>query len=303
MKKIKGQGTLTKFITSKIAVINKRSFTKITHSLSDLKRIALLINNDRPIDLQVVGFSSLRDYPEQILSILSFVRYVGRPTSWTIYSDGSHTDKEIETIKSVFPFVTIIKNHINDLVNIKPALQPFKQELMHFTENHVLGKKLFFYLNHKIDNPTLFLDSDVLFYEKASILHPILHQNVAGWYLPDAVWGCLDSRYTSETAQQLDQVNAGFVIMNAELPNLSDGLNFLKRINFTYEYFSEQTVMHIISKTNNFTSFDPKSFIVNSDDQFDFSYLYSRENIAVRHYTSPVRHKIWQRDWRWHLSL
>ena len=66
---------------------------------------------------------------------------------------------------------------------------------------------------------------------------------------------------------------------------------FLKELNSTYEYFSEQTVMHILSKTNNFKRLNPQDFVVDSADQFDFSYLYTPKNLAIRHYTGPVRHK------------
>jgi hypothetical protein len=45
---------------------------------------------------------------------------------------------------------------------------------------------------------------------------------------------------------------------------------------------------------------DPRQFIVDSADQFDLSLKYYPENIAMRHYTSPVRHKMWQNGWKWH---
>lgn len=307
MRKIKGQSKLTKLITSKIGLFNRRIFSKMTADTAELKKLATLVNNDKYIDLHVVAFSSLKDYEEQILSILSFVKYVGQPASWIIYSDGSHTEREIEGIHEVFSFAKIIKKDIGenylDINNVKLALQPFQKELLHFADNFVMGKKLFFYLNYPITKPTLFLDSDVLFYKKASMLKSILHQSTPGWYLPDATWGCLDSRYKDKVKEEVDQLNFGFTLINKELPDLSEGMMFLKELNSTYEYFSEQTIMHIISKSNNFKPLNSQDFVVDSGDQFDFAYLYTPKNLAIRHYTGPVRHKMWQKDWKWHLSI
>ena len=47
---------------------------------------------------------------------------------------------------------------------------------------------------------------------------------------------------------------------------------------------------------------DPRQFIIDSTDQFDFALKYYPESIAMRHYTSPVRHKMWQRGWQWHFK-
>jgi hypothetical protein len=142
-----------------------------------------------------------------------------------------------------------------------------------------------------------------LFYDKASIINILLSDEANGWFLPDDAWGCLDSRYKAENTTQLYQVNSGFFLLNRELVNLTKGVNFLQSLNGKYEYFSEQTTYHILFKDNNFMPLDPRIFVLNSDDQFDFSYILPRNKMAIRHYTGTVRHKMWQRDWKWQLSL
>jgi hypothetical protein len=301
---IKYQGGVTKLIASKIAKKNKAQFADfVKQNLKDVRSKLRYT----PIKINVVSLSSSADFYDQILSILSFLRYVGTPQCWTIYSDGSHTKQQIELIKSGLEFVEIknidLENDENLVQTMKPALLPYKEYLLDYARRQPMGKKLFYYLNHAVTIPTLFLDSDILFYNKADIFNVLLKEDRKGWFLPDATWGCLDSRYLSFTTKQLYQVNAGFFLLHEELGDVSPGLLFLKNCEYKYEYFSEQTIFHIIFNKLGFFPLDPRVFILNTLDQFTFSYASNRESIAMRHYTGPVRHKMWQRDWRWHLSL
>ena len=85
--------------------------------------------------------------------------------------------------------------------------------------------------------------------------------------------------------------------------NYKNALDFYKVLDSKYEYFSEQTIINILLKDNSFMPLTPKTFILDTDDQFDFSYLYNPKQMAVRHYTGPVRHKMWQKGYKWHLGL
>jgi hypothetical protein len=303
MRKLKYQGGLTKLITSKLGKKNKGKFgAYIEEALATL----LLSLNNAPLKLDVVSFSSNKDCYDQLLSILSFIRYAGIPESWTVYSDGSHTGDQIKLVEET-GFVQVVVVDWNDPLSLsalcKNQLKPYAEVLIDYAEKFPLGKKLFCYLNHKISKKTLFLDADILFYKKAGMFGQVLDDNTNGWYLPDNEWGNLDSRYKALHSEQLYQINSGFFLLNKELEDVAAGLDFLKGLSFKYEYFTEQNVFHIIFRTNEFMPLDPRIFVLNSGDQFDFSYLFEREQIAMRHYTGPVRHKMWQRDWKWQLSL
>jgi len=307
MKKIKYQGGITKFVTCTAGNINKQKFKSHIATSLGLSALNKAVNNGQYIDMSVVSFSSANDFTEQVFSILSFLKYVSKPAEWVIYSDGSHTNDQIALLAEIFDFV---KFKIYDWAdsnavfqNIKPALAPYKDQFLDYGQKFPLGKRLYYYLNHNIEKPTLFLDSDVLFYNKAAALCNLLNEPYSGWFLPDAVWGCLDNSYKNKFVPQAYQVNGGFFILKKELENISGGLDFLKSLNCRYEYFTEQTVMHILLKDNGLMPLDPRIFILNSADQFDFAYLYPRESMAIRHYTGPVRHKMWQKNWKWHLAL
>lgn len=309
MKKIKYQGGITKLLASKRGVHHKSEFSKLVHDQEAFSALVNKVSTKIEIAVNAVSFSSRTDFPEQVLSILSFLRYVGTPSHWLIYSDGSHTRKETEILQTIFPFVEVTSLDWSQPAPpfhyIKPVLLPYQASLQHYAKSFPLGKRLFFYLNFEITRPTIFLDSDILFYEKADILRTIIQDRSEenGWFLPDVDWGCLDSRYKKTVEVEMYQANGGFMLLNQEFTKVEDGLQFLQQLGNTYEYFTEQTVMHILLTKNKFMPLDPRTFVINTGDQFDFSYLYDPEKIALRHYTGPVRHKMWQRDWKWHLSM
>jgi hypothetical protein len=308
MKKLPGQGGLTKKIATSIGNVNRTKFAKqIDFNLSTLVD---KVKGKEAIAMEVASFSSSNDFPEQILSVLSFMRYVGTPIKWTMYSDGSHTEDQIEQIKSCFKFIEFKRGinwgTIQSLKgNCKEELEPYEEYLIDYAKKFPLGKKLFYYLNHQIDGPTLFIDSDILFYEKAATIELLLTEKpqATGWFMPDTGWGCLDSRYIAMNNEQFYQVNSGFIMANVAFEYLTDSLDFFKTYNCTYEYFSEQTVYHHLLKANGFMPLTPKTFILDASDQFDFKYLKTPSEMAVRHYTGPVRHKMWQKNYRWHLNI
>lgn len=304
MIKIKYQDGFTKLIASKLGQLNKARFSKnIEENLSSLSKT----NNDKKISISVISFSCKRDFYDQILSILSFLRYAGTPNSWIIYSDGSIEPYQINLLNKRFDFVEVISinwtNSISLKKYIKGSFYSIERELIDYAQHFPLGKKLFCFLNHPIEEPSLFLDSDILFYHRATVLQHLINDKISGWYLPDPVWGCLDSRYKKNNPEQLYQVNSGFFFLQKEISHLDDGIDFFKSLRGKYEYFSEQSVFHILFRSNNFMPLDPRIFIISSKDQFDFAYLNSRENTAIRHFTGPVRHKMWQKNWKWQLSI
>lgn len=307
MKKIPGQSGLTKKITTAIGRTNRAKFGKLVDN--NLKLILKEINCQKKIGMEVVSFSSRNDYSEQILSILSFLRYIGKPIAWTIYSDGSHTDEQRKQVLTDFDFVRIKSINWDEIISLEDLccddLKPYHHYVLDYAKNHAFGKRLFYYLNHPINSPTLFIDSDVLFYENASVFNTLINEEpkANGWYMPDIGWGCLDSRYKAIYAQQTYQVNAGLMFLLKKFDNYTKSLDFYKVLDFKYEYFSEQTIIHMLLKENSFMPLTPKIFILDTGDQFDFSYLYTPKEMAVRHYTGPVRHKMWQRDYKWQLGL
>ena len=105
--KIKGQGKVIKYLSGKIAASNRKKFSVAINR--NLDTIISKCHNGKRINIELVSFSSSRDFEEQIISILSFLKFVGEPDKWTIYSDGSHTQVN-SMILGKFPFVNLIND-------------------------------------------------------------------------------------------------------------------------------------------------------------------------------------------------
>jgi len=302
--KIKGQGTVIKKLASKKATTNKGVFKK--EIFSSLDAMVGKLGVTKNISMDIASFSSAKDFEEQVFSILSFLRFVGKPVKWTVFSDGSHKPEQVELLKKL-DFVVLEKHDWKDNLDQyskgKPAMQPYSKYFEHYAHQLPLGRRLFYYLNYPIERPTLFLDSDILFYEKSEILEDLIASDVPGYFLPDATWGCLDSRYKKEHKPEMYQVNGGFFLFNKELEKTEKAYKFLESLDCKYEYFSDQNLFHILLLDNNFVPFDPRTFILNSGDQFKWKNDYQPSDMAIRHFTGPVRHKMWQNDWKWHLKI
>src|SRR5205809_3411760 len=59
------------------------------------------------IALDVFSYSGETALPEQIASIRSFLRHVGRAKSFTVVSDGSYSDRSADLLREVDPSVKV----------------------------------------------------------------------------------------------------------------------------------------------------------------------------------------------------
>jgi hypothetical protein len=302
MTKMKYQGGITKGICSRIADKNKKGFIKYVGQKS---LDAQTSNAGEKINIDMVSYSSGKDFHDQILSILSFLSNVGVPNKWIVYSDGSHSDEQIRIIRDIFSFADVkcIDFSVLSETDVSENLVPLAMPLISYANKSPYGKKLFYYLNHIIERETIFLDADILFHSKAKEIHTLIQEGAPGWFLPESGWGCLDSRYKNQYERQHYQVNSGFFILFEEIKNIDEATRFLLNLNGEFEHFTEQTTFHILFKSNHFLPLDPRLFVLNSSDQFDFSYFKEPGNMAIRHYTGPVRHKMWQRHWKNFLNV
>lgn len=245
-----------------------------------------------------VSFSCSRDIEEQILSILTLIYWVGKPQSWTIYSDGTYSNEQVQLLQSLGDF---IKVKLWDENKTSSTLVGYESYMTDYASNHALGKRFCAYTTHKVDVPTIFLDSDVLFYQQAPIFLEVALREGGHWFLPDIGWGTLDSRYTEHHGREMFQLNGGFFIT---CPGFSwePALDFLRFANNKFEYFTEQTATHIAFQKQSGKPLNSLYFVLSTSDQFQFNLHYQTSEIAIRHYVNPVRHKMWQFGWQWHIT-
>jgi hypothetical protein len=287
--KLKYQGGVTKKICLSLATLERQKFSK------ELQKGKLPISiNQTQIDLDIISFSSVRDMEEQALSIYSFLFYVGIPKNWIIYSDGSYTDDQKNYLKENFTFIQFLDWNHNKSLEENFLLKEYLAICP-------LSKKLQVILSHSYERQTMYIDSDILFYKNALFYFNSDILKKGFWYLPDTSWGARISDYQN-ILNDMFELNSGLLILNKNF-DFTFVYEYLNSQRTNFQYFSEQSSFNYAFKKQGANILDPRQFIVNLQDQFDFSMSFNRDEIAVRHYVTPVRHKMWQKGWRWHFRF
>lgn len=286
--KIKYQGAITKILCQKLSDSRKKSFR------SDVAKIDVpYLSKSQQINFDVISLSGDAGFEDQVLSIYSFVVYAGIPNQWTIYSDKSYTNEQKKILTEKFPFVVIKDWDIYSCVFDNDLFKNYHEQ------GYSMAKKLNIILGHQYDRQTLYLDSDIIFYKNMSYYINSGLLDTGLWYAPDAIGEI--SNYFSKKEKHIFPLNAGLLILNAAFDQ-SDIVEYFEKLKGNYHYFSEQSSFEYAFRKQNAKMLDPRQFVIDTSDQFDFSTKYYPDSIAMRHYTTPVRHKIWQNGWKWHLG-
>lgn len=288
-KKIKYQGGITRLICKKIALSQKEKFKK--KIINTNSRFFEYSNSNR-VDFDIISYSGSAAFEDQLLSLYSFVYYGGIPKSWVIYSDGSYTEEQIKIFKREFDFVEVLNwYHEGKFLDNKLILEWSKKFNFH--------KKLIAIIAHPLKRQTFYLDSDIIFYKniKHYLEHTALQKGL--WYVPDT-FGDM-SKFFNGTTDYMYALNSGLLIFNKDFET-EDLFIFLESLKGNYIYFTDQLAIEYAFRRQRADILDPRQFIIDSSDQFDFSTKYHPSEIAMRHYTTPVRHKMWQNGWEWHFK-
>jgi len=258
-----------------------RSLYKV--ALPQIVRQAL--GQTQTVPVSVYALSCERDLPEQVASIRSFIRYVGIPHQFTVISDGSYSDRSCELLQQIHPCIQVLP--IDQL--IRPDLP---QAVYDYAAQQAMGKKLAALLSLSISGPTLYTDSDILFFPGATDLAGlILSEDRVSRYLPDCT-NKFDQRVIYDEMENLNPINAGFILLKDNL-NWDFALDRLANLDELNNYFTEQTLVHLTLHRNHAQPLDPNLYVLRVDDQFIYSDKHAHNKIALRHYVNNVRHKFW----------
>jgi hypothetical protein len=238
------------------------------------------------LDLSVFSYSNEAMLPEQVRSVRSFLRYVGRPKSFTIVSDGSHRNESIQLLQHVDPTVSV------QLAGerLPPDLP---EKFRHYVTVYPMAKQLGLLMTLPANGPSLYVDADVLFFDAADDFERYLSPtDVPAFYLQDCHTGSADPRVLRSVAEELNPVNCGFLLF---LKRLDWSLTVERFLELEGEpnFFTNQTLAHLALHANGARPFDPGKYIVQLDDQFIYQDRHTGPAVALRHYVNPVRHKFW----------
>jgi hypothetical protein len=244
------------------------------------------VDAPRSLDLSVFSYSNEPMLPEQVRSIRSFIRHVGRPQNFTIISDGSHSDGSIQLLEDVDPSVSVRLAG----ERLPPDLP---DKFRHYVTVYPMGKQLGLFMTLPANGPSLYVDADVLFFDRADdFLSYLSRTDVPAFYLQDCQTSSADPRVFRSAAEELNPVNCGFLLFLKEL-DWSVAIERFLEMEGEPNFFTNQTLAHLALHANGARPFDPMKYIVELDDQFVYQDRHAGRAVALRHYVNPVRHKFW----------
>jgi hypothetical protein len=238
----------------------------------------------RSFPFEVFAYSNDEMLPEQVASIRSFLRHVGRPKSFTVVSDGSHSDRSIRLLKSVDRSVSVTA--------AQPAIPGLPPKLESYLNSHPTGKQLALIMSLPRNGPAFYVDADVRFFPAASDLFGRGEaKDLPAYYLSDCQFAG-DPRLVRDASEENEPVNTGFLFLFKKLDWSLSIRRFLE-LEGEPTFFSNQTMTHLTMHENGARPFDPAKYVLQLDDQCAFADRYAGPRLALRHYVNPVRHKFW----------
>ena len=285
---IPGRGRLNKGLSTYLGSVRKAGFEKFTLT-NDFRELLQKKIRSRPqISLELVTFVDSKNFTDLLLSILSLIHSAGLPHRWTIYMDDAFSPEQQE-IFNQFPFL---------------IGKPWNENVPENEQEKYTGKwqfrKYLCFTNHSFTVTTVFLDSDVLFYEQFDKYKEYLYEG--NWYLPEPVDAfSMDEEISKRKDYKPGMyiVNAGFMVLNKR-PPWDIGLQYLGdclRIH-SKNYFIDQSALNMVYVNDpNAKILEPRIFHVSTVDHFDLSFV-KTSDLAIRHYVGPIRYKMWQAGWK-----
>ncbi len=241
----------------------------------------------RSVPLAVFAYSNEESVPEQVRSIRSFLRHVGRPTTFTVISDGSHSAASVRLLEALDPVVSVRPTG----EHLPPDLP---EKFRHYVTTYPMGKQLGLIMSlPRGPEPALYVDSDVLFFAGAQqLLRAAEPRDVPALYLPDCQQNSADPRIFRSPAEAERPVNSGLLLLFQPL-DWSLGIQRYLELEGEPNFFTNQTIVHLTMHANGAAPLDPEKYILRLDDQFIYPDRYAAPHLVLRHYVNPVRHKFW----------
>ena len=243
------------------------------------------IPENAQVGFDVFAYSGENSLPEQVASIRSFLKYVGRPNRFTIVSDGTLSDRSCDILTSIDPVISV-----SDFAQWVP--QDLPANVYSYLTTHPTGKQLALIISLPVEAPTLYVDSDVLFFPAAKELIRLAQGGGApAFYLADCRLSA-DERLFRGDAEKARPVNTGALFLFKKL-DWTLALHRFLELPGPPTFFTNQTMTHLTMHQNGASALDERKYVLQLDDQFVYPDRYAGRDLALRHYVNPVRHKFW----------
>jgi hypothetical protein len=250
---------------------------------------------DQPVDLQVTSTFCGYHVGLQVLSITSFLTWVGVPASWTAVSDGTVTELDAELIRALHPCVEVVE--MDDVLagrdDVPPAIARWAATDFH-------GRKLALLtgLGRAAPPAELFLDSDVLFLPGAGA-----PDGFAAWlaepghmpaYLRD-YRPAFNRRLLTDDDLARPPLNGGLLVVDRPLDfREADARLAAAGAPGRDGSGTEQTCTHLAAHAAGAVPLPPDRAVLTVDDARVLrDVALADDRTWLRHYTSGKRWKLW----------
>jgi hypothetical protein len=243
----------------------------------------------RAVPVDMISFSCERDLPEQVLSIRSFLRYVGEPASFTVVSDGTISASSAAILRALAPAVDVVS------VADYAAGVPVHPAVREFADSKAYGRKLIALTAMRpAGRPVGYADSDVLFHRGgAGLAAHVASLGEAAHFLQDCQ-EALDVRLVPP-AERHPPLNSGF-LLTGRVIDWADATRRLATIGEAdapgYGW-TEQSVVHLAYRASGAVPLPPRACVVALHDQFSWGDEHVGPAVWLRHYVTGTRFKMW----------
>ena len=247
------------------------------------------ITPPRPVAVDMISFSCERDLPEQVLSIRTFLRHVGEPTSFHVVSDGTITARSAALLHALSPTVRVVSvAEYADGVPVHPAVQEF-------ADSKAYGRKLVALTAMRpAGRPVGYADSDVLFHAGGLGLAEHIDRHGEGAYFLHDNIEALDVRLVPPEERN-PPLNSGFLLTGRTIDwhEATERLGTIGEADAPGYGWTEQSVVHLAYRASGASPLPRDAAVVATDDQFEWADRHIGEATWLRHYVTGTRFKMW----------
>jgi hypothetical protein len=225
----------------------------------------------------------------------SLLRYLPPEIGLSIVVDGALPATRIEHFKVLFPGVILFSTHTL-LENMRTVIP----KTARMGSYHPLGRKLamVFYLQQKYN--LLYSDADLLCFNKIPEISQAIVNSSLAWYLQDVAEVKTDPIVLKQV-QNLNYdyastINTGFLYIPRESLNLNMAEQILSNIeNPLRSWFCETTILAVLMQQAKAKPLPKSRYVVSVQRQWYFEKDVLYDQIALRHFTTPVRHLMYSK--------
>jgi hypothetical protein len=225
----------------------------------------------------------------------SILKYLPTQMGLWIVVDGELSTVKVENIKVLFPGVTLIQTR-----TLLEELRPIAPNVVELGECNPVGRKLAITLYIQQKYNTILSDADILCFGEMPEVYQAIINCGSGLYIQEFAGLNADSkllkRVQSLGYDYAPTLNSGFLY----IPVQSFQIEMVEELLSAEEHdptswFVEQTIFAVLMQQAHAKPLARSRYVVSTQRQFYFEKDVDYDQIALRHFVTPVRHLMYSK--------